>query len=218
MSIKEPKIIRHHLKVRLIPLINRLCHSSWRNRILYINCDDFALAQEKKCIISANEHINHQSDIFQVILQDAVLPFEDQFFDVVVVDLSKYRQKTHSIILREAYRVLKFSGKALICNKNKLSINFIHNLSNKNARSYWSFKRLVLKHHFQVLTEHPLSFVLFNNLEALNKVFIKKEKELRKVVGFLANYHCIQVYKSKDYYQPLPDYLRLSKTLNLTGT
>ena len=217
MSNERTQRVRTHIKIRLIPLIRRLIHSSWRNKILYIHCADLATPSPNKCIVTTARNINHQSEHFQAILEDNLLPFEENFFDVVIIDLSLFNKKDHQQILSEAYRVLNFSGKALICSQNKHSVNFFFNLTNKVARSYFSLRGLLTKAKFQILTEHPLSFALNLNCTRLNQKLISYEKKLRKFLPYFANYHCIQVYKSKDYYQPLPDYLRLSKTLTITG-
>ena len=218
MSLDQPQKIRHHLKIRLIPLINRLIHSSWRSKILYLRCDDFASFNENKCIIAANEQINYHSDIFQVVLEDLHLPFQDDFFDVIIIDLSRYHRTEHNSILQESYRVLKSSGKALICNQNITSPNFISHIRNKNTRTYSSLKKIIKTNRFQILTEYPLSFALFNQIQLFNKFLIKKERVMRRYFSQFSNYHCIQVYKSKGLYQPLPNYIRLSKTINVANS
>lgn len=208
---------RRHLTIRLIPLIRRLIHSSWRNKILYIHCSDLVSTTEDKCVICTSNHIQHQGEFFQTILEDKALPFIDNFFDVVIIDLSLIDKKDHELLLKETYRVLSSTGKALICNRNRISFNHFFNLRNKNTRNYYSFCRMLRKNNFEVLSTYPLSFIFSTHENIINKKLIRYEKRLRKMMPALANYHCLQVIKSKDHYQPLPDYLRLSKTITITG-
>lgn len=216
MLSKPSNFGRWHLKMRLLPLIRRLIHSAWRTKILYVYCDDLIEPHKHKCLISANLEIIHDSEFFQVVVEEPEsLPFHDSSIDAIIIDLSLIPNKFHSDILRECYRVLKDTGKALICSRNKLSLGQLFLEHQSYSRNYFGAKNLLKRHNFQILTEHPLSFKASEANNELNKKLIRHEKKLRKVIPILANYHCWQVIKSKDYYQPLPDYLRLSKTLKL---
>ena len=216
MLCDPSNIDRWHLKVRLLPLIRRLIHSPWRTKVLYVYCADLVKKQKNKCLIVTSLEFIDDFDFFQVVVEEPEqLPFHDQSMDAVIIDLSLIPNHYHSIILNDCYRVLKDTGKALICAKNKLSLGQIFLNNQGYSRHYFGTKRLLKKHQFQILTEHPLSFKASRHNNSLNKKLIRYEKKLRKTLPIFANYHCWQVIKNKDNYQPLPDYLRLSKTLKL---
>lgn len=209
---------RHHVTLRLIPLIKRMIYSPWRSKVLFIYCEDLAQPNSKKCLVNVNHQIDRHSELFQVICDDFHLPFEDNFFDAVIIDLSLIARCHHKEVLFHAHRVLSLSGKGLICNKNTLSLGQMRQLfKGGQERNYYSFKKLLHQSCFEVLSEHPLSYALSMNNTFWNRKLIRHEKALRKYAPLLANYHCLQVIKNKDNYQPLPDYLRLSKTLPLSG-
>lgn len=209
--------LRRSLKSRLIPLIKRLSHSPWRKNILYIQCSDLIVFNEKKCLVSTSYKTKTTTQSYQVILEDYHLPFKENSFDIIVLDLSCFLKKEHPPILSEVHRVLNHSGKALICNQNSLSLNILEQLLQKSSRSYFSLKSLVSQAGFEILTEHPLSFSITGLGDSLNKKLIRHEKKIRKLMPMFSNFHCLQVIKSRDEYQPLPHYLRLSKSLTPIG-
>jgi hypothetical protein len=202
------------LKARVIPLIKRLSYSSWRKNILYVQCPDLVIDNQRKCIVSTSYKVGFPSEGYQVILDDYHLPFKKNTFDMVVLDLSSFLKKEHVLILSQVHQVLNLSGKALICNQNSFSLNLCEQLLQKSSRNYFSIKSLIAHSGFEILTEHPFSFSVKGLGTTLNKKLIRHEKKIRQVLPILSNFHCFQVIKSNlDRYQPLPAYMRLSKSL-----
>lgn len=210
--------IDSHLSLRLKGLYTRLIHNPWRHTILYLGSkSNYPFNYEKKCFISCsfNSDMAIQENFYQVILEDYSLPFERESFDVIIFEITEFTTEQEKEIFPQIYNLLKNNGKLIVSFKNYWSCEYLFSASKK--KSFLDAKKLIESFNFCIVHKFFISFSQGFLSKSINKILLKNEKILRKILGYFCNSITLTAVKKTDLYQPLPAIMRISKKIEIDG-
>lgn len=150
------------------------------------------------------------------------IPFEDDYFDLVVSFETIEHVKEHDIVLKEIKRVLKKDGILIISTPDKRTYSDIPNFSNPfHLRELYTaqFETLIKKYFVNIflLNQKILSgSLIYNNEIIFNELYEGDFYKIKKVDDILPVYNLI-ISSDSDFQKPNASFFRKSDKNNLRG-
>lgn len=211
-----------HFQLRLKRLYQRTIISPWRKNILYVGDPIFYPENySQKCFIHLKEKCERSEKTiegaFDIYTDTPDLPLADESIDIVICQLQEISFNREQL-LKEFHRALNQNGKLLITIQNAWSpYYFLQTQKDRPKISSLELNHLLEKYHFEIIKSFPCSFIKKNQSEFTRAISLKIEPFLSKWCGSFANQYSVLAVKKGEIYQPLPPYLRISKTIPYLG-